>query len=147
MVAEELAKRGGIIAITNNLAAADALTEADDTTLVICGGTYRSRTKSLHGIKAEQCLEGVYADVLFIGADGIDPVKGITTFNEGYTISGVMASCVDRIIAVVDSSKVGRVGFNHVLDIQLIDVLVTDKGISTEQLKLFEARGIRVELV
>ncbi|MDG3085064.1 DeoR/GlpR family DNA-binding transcription regulator [Vibrio hannami] len=147
LVAEELAQNGGIIAITNNLAAADALKEAPDTTLVICGGTYRSKTKSLHGSKTEQCLDGVSADMLFLGADGIDPDKGITTFNEGYTISAVMAACANKIVAVVDSSKMGRVGFNRVLDIELIDVLVTDTNISKEYIKKFQAKGIEVVLV
>ncbi len=146
MVAEKLAETGEIIAITNNLAAADALADAPGTTLVICGGTYRSKTKSLHGSKTEQCLEGVSADMLFIGADGIDPDKGITTFNEGYTISSVMAACAHKIIAVVDSSKMGRVGFNHVLDIELIDVLVTDQNISKEYIKKFRSKGIEVVL-
>jgi DeoR family galactitol utilization operon repressor len=144
LVAKELAVKGEIIAITNNLAVAEEFAEAPDTTLVICGGTYRHKTKSVHGIKTEQCLEGVSADILFIGADGIVPDKGITTFNEGYTISAVMASCANVIIAVVDSSKMGRVGFNHVLDIDLIDILVTDTNINQLYLDGFRAKGIEV---
>lgn len=147
MVAERLAKQGEIIAITNNLPAADALAEAPDTTLVICGGTYRNKTKSIHGTKTEQCLEGVVADVLFIGADGIDPNKGITTFNEGYTISAVMASCAHKIIAVVDSSKIGRSGFNHVLDIESIDVLISDINIEQKYVEKFKEKGVDVVLV
>lgn len=144
LVAKQLAKKGEIIAITNNLAVAEEFSEAPDTTLVICGGTYRHKTKSLHGAKTEQCLEGVSADILFIGADGIVPDKGITTFNEGYTISAVMAACTNTIIAVVDSSKMGRVGFNHVLDIDLIDILVTDTNINQLYLDGFRDKGIEV---
>jgi DeoR family galactitol utilization operon repressor len=39
----------------------------------------------------------VTADFLFVGADGIDPVNGSTTFNEGYAISAVMAKIVSPI--------------------------------------------------
>lgn len=147
IVAEHIAETGQLIAITNNLPAASALADAINTTLVICGGTYRPKTKSLHGIKAEQCLEGVSADILFIGADGIDPHKGITTFNDGYTISGVMASCAKKIIAVVDSTKMGRVGFNSVLSSDKIDVLITDTGCSEQYIKDFETLGIEVIVV
>lgn len=144
LVAEHIAEAGQIIAITNNLPAASALAEAPNTTLVICGGTYRVKTKSLHGIKAEQCLEGVSADILFIGADGIDPEKGITTFNDGYTISAVMADCAKKIIAVVDSTKMGRVGFNSVLSTDKLDVLITDSDCPELYVERFRSKGIDV---
>lgn len=147
LVANHIAEHGGVIAITNNLPAAQALADAPNTTLVICGGTYRAKTKSLHGTKAEQCLDGVSADMLFIGADGIEPDKGITTFNEGYSISAVMAACAQSIVAVVDSTKVGRVGFNRVLATETIDILVTDDGIKGEQVQAFEEKGVKVVVV
>lgn len=147
LVAERLAIIGGQTIITNNLAACIALMNADDTTLVIVGGTYRHKTKSLHGHRAEQCLEGIQADVLFVGADGLDPVKGITTFNEGYAITDLMAKCAKKIVAVVDSTKLGRVGFNKVLDISRIDTLIIDNNITAEQRQQFEAQGIEVILV
>jgi DeoR family galactitol utilization operon repressor len=147
LVAKCLGKEGGYTIITNNLAASSELLNAPDTTLVIVGGTYRSKTKSLHGYQAEQCLNGVQADVLIVGADGIDPDKGITTFNEGYAITGVMAHCVQKVIAVVDSSKLGRIGFNKVLDASQIDILVIDGGIPAETKRQFEEVGLEVLVV
>lgn len=144
LVAEELSVRGALTVITNNLSAAMALSDAPDTTLVICGGIYRSKTQSMHGQKAEQCLDGVNADILFIGADGMDSERGITTFNEGYHISKVMAASADKIVAVVDSSKFKRSGFNQVLDAKQIDMLITDKGISSELVAQFSEAGIEV---
>lgn len=147
LVAKYLAQEGGYTIITNNLAASAELLDTTDTTLVIVGGTYRSKTKSLHGYQAEQCLIGIQADVLFVGADGIDPDKGITTFNEGYAITNVMASCVQKVVAVVDSSKLGRIGFNKVLSTDQIDTLVIDNGIPLETKQKFEEKGIEVIVV
>ncbi|PJC86788.1 transcriptional regulator [Vibrio sp. HA2012] len=144
LVAEELTLRGNITAITNNLSAAIALSDSPNTTLVICGGVYRPKTQSMHGQKAEQCLDGVSADFLFIGADGLDPKRGITTFNEGYNISRVMANCATKIVAVVDSSKFTRAGFNQVLDIEQIDILITDTGIQPETKTQFQQAGLQV---
>ncbi len=84
---------------------------------------------------------------MVVGADGLDPEKGITTFNEGYAITGVMAKCVKKVIAVVDSTKLGRIGFNQVLDIARIDVLVIDEGISPEDKARFEQCGVQVVVV
>lgn len=147
LVAKSLAKEGGYTIITNNLVASAELVDAKDTTLVIVGGTYRAKTKSLHGYQAEQCLMGVQADVLIVGADGIDSEKGITTFNEGFAITEIMASCVQRVIAVVDSSKLGRVGFNKVLDTSQIDTLVIDSDIPEETKRQFENKGLEVIVV
>ncbi|RJX67148.1 DeoR/GlpR transcriptional regulator [Vibrio sinensis] len=144
LVAEKLALIRGNTVITNNLAACVALMDSEETTLVVIGGTYRNKTKSLHGFRAEQCLDGVQADVLFVGADGLDVEKGITTFNEGYAITDVMAKCVKRVVAVVDSTKLGRIGFNKVLDTSQIDTLIIDDGISPEEKVRFEASGVEV---
>lgn len=147
LVAEELAIKGALTCITNNLSAAIALSDAPDTTLVVCGGVYRAKTQSMHGMKAEQCLDGVSADILFIGADGMDPERGITTFNEGFNISRVMANCANEIIAVVDSSKFKRAGFNQVLSITQITKLITDSGISQPLQEQFIQAGIDVIVV
>jgi DeoR family galactitol utilization operon repressor len=131
LIAEELVKMGNITVITNNLPAAFALSDNKDITLVLCGGTLRHKTRSMHGSIAELSLQGIAGDVMFVGADGLDATNGITTFNEGYSISGVMAQAAKRVVAVVDSTKFGRRGFNLVLPMSQIDVIITDTGISS----------------
>ncbi len=40
-------------------------------------------------------------DLMFVGADGIDAVNGITTFNEGYSVKVVMVVlAANKVIAV-----------------------------------------------
>ncbi|MGQ7188322.1 DeoR/GlpR family DNA-binding transcription regulator, partial [Escherichia sp. HC-CC] len=104
-----------ITVITNSLPAAFALSENKDITLVVCGGTVRHKTRSMHGSIAERSLQDINADLMFVGADGIDAVNGITTFNEGYSVSGAMVTAANKVIAVLDSSKFNRRGFNQVL--------------------------------
>ncbi|RKF20079.1 DeoR/GlpR transcriptional regulator [Alginatibacterium sediminis] len=147
LVAAEIAKRGNIFAITNNLPVADVFVDAKDVSIVISGGTYRSKTKSLHGPMAEQSLMNVTADLLFVGADGIDADKGITTFNDGYSISQVMANCAKLVVAVVDSSKFGRIGFNKVLNTADINYLITDNQVSENDIQAFSKLGVTVIVV
>lgn len=110
--------------ITNSLPAAFALSENKDITLVVCGGTVRHKTRSMHGSIAERSLQDINADLMFVGADGIDAVNGITTFNEGYSISGAMVTAANKVIAVLDSSKFNRRGFNQVLPIEKLTLLL-----------------------
>ena len=130
LIAEALAKKTNITVITNNLPAAFALSDNKDITLVVCGGTVRHKTHSMHGTIAERSLQGISADVMFVGADGIDATHGITTFNEGYSISAVMAAAAHKVVAVVDASKFNRRGFNQVLPMAQIDCVITDDSIS-----------------
>ncbi|MFZ1871435.1 MAG: DeoR/GlpR family DNA-binding transcription regulator [Chania sp.] len=135
LIAEELVKMGNITVITNNLPAAFALSDNKDITLVLCGGTLRHKTRSLHGSIAELSLQGIAGDVMFVGADGLDATNGITTFNEGFSISSVMAQAAKRVVAVVDSTKFGRRGFNLVLPMSKIDIIITDTGINNDDHK------------
>lgn len=137
LIAEALTKRTNITVITNSLPAAFALSENKDITLVVCGGTVRHKTHSMHGTIAERSLQGISADLMFVGADGIDTTNGITTFNEGYSISSVMAAAAHKVIAVVDASKFNRRGFNQVLPMEKIDVVITDDSISDKDRSAF----------
>ena len=130
LIAEGLMTAKNITVITNSLPAAFALSENKDITLVVCGGTVRHKTRSMHGSIAERSLQDINADLMFVGADGIDAVNGITTFNEGYSVSGAMVTAANKVIAVLDSSKFNRRGFNQVLPIEKIDIIITDDAVS-----------------
>ncbi len=54
---------------------------------------------------------------------------GTTTFNQGYSVSGAMVTAANKVIAVLDSSKFNRRGFNQVLPIEKIDI-ITDDAVS-----------------
>jgi len=137
-IAEALKNTPNITVITNNLQASLALAENKDITLVVCGGTLRHKTLSMHGTLAEMALQGISADLMFVGADGIDLENGITTFNEGYSISSVMASAADKVIAVLDASKFKRRGFNQVLPMDRIDYVITDSSIDEKNRTAFQ---------
>lgn len=141
LLAEELAGMRNIAVITNNLPAAAILTENKDITLVVCGGTVRHKTASLHGNIAAYALRDVSANLMFVGADGLDAENGITTFNEGFAISGIMAAASKQVVVITDSSKFGRKGFNQVLSLDKIDTVITDNEAPAEALAGLRKKG------
>lgn len=147
LIAEELASHRDITIITNNLPAAFMLSDNREITLVVCGGTLRHKTRSLHGALAENTLQGISANLMFVGADGFDMHNGITTFNEGYSISGVMAEAAERVIVVTDASKFGRRGFNQVLPLAKINGIITDEGISADDRQTLAQCDIELTIV
>lgn len=141
LLAEELAGMRNIAVITNNLPAASILAENKDITLVVCGGTVRHKTASLHGSIAEYALRDVSANLMFVGADGLDVENGITTFNEGFAISAIMAAASRQVVVVTDSSKFARKGFNQVLALDKIDTVITDEEAPAEALAGLRKKG------
>lgn len=147
LIAEALVRMTNITVITNSLPAAFTLSENKDITLVVCGGTVRHKTHSMHGTIAERSLQGICADLMFVGADGIDATNGITTFNEGYSISSVMAAAAHQVIAVLDASKFNRRGFNQVLPMDKIDCVITDDGISDTDRAAISRKKVELKIV
>ena len=74
-------------------------------------------------------LQDINADLMFVGADGIDAVNGITTFNEGYSISGAMVTAANKVIAVLDSSNLTVAVLIRYCQSK-IDIIITDDAVS-----------------
>ncbi|MEI6933732.1 DeoR/GlpR family DNA-binding transcription regulator [Klebsiella pneumoniae] len=66
LIAEALVRMTNITVITNSLPAAFTLAENKDITLVVCGGTVRHKTHSMHGTIAERSLQGICADLIAV---------------------------------------------------------------------------------
>ncbi|MCH8537021.1 MAG: DeoR family transcriptional regulator [Alkalimonas sp.] len=141
----ELAKKQGLVVMTNSLAVANALRELEnEPTLLMTGGSWDSQSESFQGQLAEQVLRAYDFDQLFIGADGLDLERGTTTYNELYSLSRVMAEVSREVIVMVESDKLGRKIHNLELPWQLIKVLVTDAGLSAADAARIEHYGVSV---
>ncbi|HBV75183.1 MULTISPECIES: DeoR/GlpR family DNA-binding transcription regulator [Vibrio] len=142
---DQLNDKRGLVVMTNSLNVANALNALEsEPTLLMTGGTWDNHSESFQGQVAEQVLRSYDFDQLFIGADGIDLQRGTTTFNELLGLSQVMATSARRVVVMVESDKIGRKIPNLELAWQNIDVLVTDKSISTEQKAQIEQHNVQI---
>ncbi len=144
-----LSKLENLTVMTNSLHIINALTNLDrDYELLMCGGTYRSKSASFHGILAESTFDKFSFDKLFIGTDGFDLNVGLTTFNEVHGVSKAMCNAAKEIIVLTDSSKFSRRSPNVVYPLEKISVIITDKGIPQDVYHtLTEEKNIKVILV
>ncbi len=141
----ELAQKQGLVVMTNSLDVANALRELEnEPTLLMTGGTWDSRSESFQGQLAEEMLRAYDFDQLFIGADGIDPQRGTTTYNELYSLSRVMAEVAREVVVMAEAEKIGRKIHNLELAWADIDLLVTDESISDEAKHEIQAQGVKV---
>ena len=141
----ELGKRRGLVVMTNSLALAAALRELEnEPTLLMTGGTWDPHSESFQGQVAEQVLRSYDFDQLFIGAAGIDPARGSTTFNELIGLSRVMAEVAREVVVLAESHKVGRKIPNLELPWSSVDILITDEGIADALKAQIEQQGVQV---
>lgn len=133
--------------ITNavNIAAELAGTDFE---VILVGGSLRKNSFSLVGPLAEDNLEEMHADILFLGVDGFDLEVGITTPNLLESrVNRAMVKAARRVVAVCDSSKFSRRSLSRIVPPGDIHHVITDRNLPQEAVEALRAQGIAVTLV
>jgi DeoR C terminal sensor domain/Fructose-bisphosphate aldolase class-II len=131
--------------VTNALNIATELAVRQHIKIVTTGGVARPQSYELTGPLATGVLEQVTLDVAILGVDAIDAVAGATAHHEGEaSINRLMARQASRVVIVADSSKAGRRAFARICTAREIDVLVTDKGIASDDAAQLEEAGVDI---
>jgi DeoR/GlpR family transcriptional regulator of sugar metabolism len=144
----ELAHKPGLVVMTNSLNVASALRELEhEPVLLMTGGTWDPHSESFQGQVAEQVLRSYDFDQLFIGADGLDPERGTTTFNELLSLSRVMAEVAREVIVMAEGDKAGRRIPNLELPWSQIHTLITDERFPDADRIQLESQGVTVVCV
>lgn len=127
-VAREIRGKGlGLTVVTPSVLVAVELADEPDTTILVTGGRLRPGELSLIGSEAEDAFLRYNCDVYVMGVAGVDAVRGASEYHrEEGAVKRYAARSADRVIAVVDQSKLGRVQLINVLDAADLDAVVTD---------------------
>ncbi len=126
-IARNLPDDDSITVLTNDLGIMSALAEKQNVTAVMLGGTLRRQSRSLYGPQAVSAFDDLHVDKLFLGLDGCDPLRGLTThFEPEAILNRKMVAAASNVIAVTDQSKFGRVCLHRIVMLDEIDQLVTD---------------------
>jgi DeoR family transcriptional regulator of aga operon len=134
--------------VTNTVNVAMELSKRKDIEVFVTGRALRGTWFSLVGPTAIQSMSRVFLDTLFIGVNGIHETRGLTCYNpDEAELNRVMVQQARRKIVVTDSSKFGVVASWLIAPTSVIDVIVTDTGVSEEAIRPFRDRGVTVQLV
>lgn len=146
-VARALRGRKNLTVVTNAFHIAAELADQDSIHVIVTGGTIKGNTLALVGPTAERTLEEVNVDWAFIGTNGLDTERGLTTPTQvEAVVKRRMIAAARQSVVVVDSSKVGRVGFATIAPLHQIHMLVSDSGLSAGVAADIEQRGVKVLL-
>jgi len=131
--------------LTSSLFVSIELCENEFVDVVQLGGIVRKNSNSVIGSIAENILNEFSCNKLFLGVDGIDLEFGLTTTNLTEAIlNRKMIDASEKVIVLADSSKIGKRSFGKIADLEAMDVLITDAGISNKDKKMIENQGIEV---
>lgn len=119
-----------------------------DFELILIGGGLRKNSFSLVGPLAEDVLEEMHADILFLGVDGFDAEIGVTTPNFLESrVNRAMVKAARRVVAVCDSTKFSRLSLSRIVPPAAIHCIITDKGLPRATEEALRAQNIELVLV
>jgi DeoR family transcriptional regulator, aga operon transcriptional repressor len=141
-IAHHLPDVEDITVLTNDLDILAVLARKERITVVMLGGALRRRNRAFYGAQTMDALEDLHVDKLFLGVDGFDIERGITTHYEPEAmLNRRMVQAAGRVIAVTDSSKFGRVCLHRILNVGEIDALITDGPVPEDVVVASERLG------
>ncbi|HET6438441.1 MAG TPA: DeoR/GlpR family DNA-binding transcription regulator [Anaeromyxobacter sp.] len=138
-------RRRNVRIVTNN-AAAPAEFGDSEAELIVLGGEFRPRSRSLFGELAVLGLSQIHASICILGTNGVSARTGLTT--SVYAETAVNRLMVERadgnVVAVADGSKVGVTSNFACVPMAQVRTLITDRSAGAEQLDAIRAAGVQV---
>lgn len=147
-IAKRIKTRKDLTVITNGINIALELTGVKGIQIILLGGVLRHNALSIVGHFAEQMLQQLTADKLFIAADGCTLEHGISTSKfEESRINQVMVSISREKYLTADSSKFGKNSLSRIVSLWEMNGVITDKNLPTEYAKAIKEHDLKLILV
>lgn len=147
-IARHLPSDEEISVLTNDFNILSILAQKESLHVISLGGELRRKNKAFYGSQTLTSLEELLPEKLFLGVDGFDIERGITTHYEPEAqLNRKMVEVAREVIAVCDSSKFSRVCLHRIAGISELDRLITDKNAPREVLDACERSGVIVDII
>jgi DeoR family fructose operon transcriptional repressor len=131
--------------ITNSLTIGATLVRRGVSRLTVLGGAVRTNTFAMVDASTVDSVRKLRVDVLFISCDGLSFGHGLTTpYSDEALLKRVMIESARRVVAIVDSSKLGNDQLFGFAGLDEIDVLVTDDRADRAAVAAIEGHGVEV---
>jgi DeoR/GlpR family transcriptional regulator of sugar metabolism len=146
-VVEHLPPDLAVTVVTHGLTAAVLLAEHPAAEGIVVGGRLFKLARAAVGVAAADSYRMLRPDTCILGAAGIHPEAGVTTFDgEEADVKRTMVEHAARVIVVAAGEKLGTVGPYLLIPTGRLTHLVTDRTASPEVLATLREMGIEVIL-
>ena len=119
LIAKYLLGRRNVHIVTNNTLLLTYARMNPQLHVTLVGGEFRSSEEGIVGPMALQALDTFHVSKAFIGIDGASFKQGVTANSvESADLVRKMAEQADQVFAISDSSKFGKPGFAHIVEVR-----------------------------
>jgi DeoR family transcriptional regulator of aga operon len=136
-----------VTVVTNDFGVLTALAPKKNITLVMLGGELRRRNMAFYGGLTVEALDALHVDKLFLGVDGFDLERGITTHYEPEALlNRKMVEAARTVVCIADSSKFGKVCLHRIIPVSAMHTLITDTDAPDEIIQASQQLGFELLL-
>lgn len=133
---------------TNDLMSAVELSNFNNVSLMVLGGSLRKNHLSLNGYFTENMISQIHADKTFIGVDAVDFETGFMNYSlEEIPTNKLMIKGSREVVVLCDHSKFQKIAFVNMCKFEDVDLLITDNQIDSDSLKRLKETGVKVMTV
>ena len=144
-VAKELAKTDGINVLTNNLLAAEVMTENDRINVVVTGGNLIHSHLYMAGEMFQRNMVDMHISCAFMGIGGIELHAGYTVnYSSELIVFDTIRRISDRLILVADLSKFGKKRFLSLGGLDYTSTVITNEEPPEAYSAFYKEHGINV---
>lgn len=145
-LAANLPSTSSLVAVTNALPIALTLMAHPQLTVHILGGRIRAATMATVDSWALRDLQEIRADIAFVGTNAFSLGHGLSTPDAAEAaVKSAMVDSARLTLLLADHTKFGRDAMFKYADLDAIDILITDDGMSASDAQsLVTAAGIEV---
>lgn len=136
---------GELTVVTNANHVIVSLGDRPGVDLICTGGEYERRSRSYVGIVAEESIQRYYLQWMFVGVDGLDPLRGASEVNPGQArLKERLVPLADKVCVLADHTKLNRKSPFFFARTKQIHYLITDAGAPEALVENYRRSGIDV---
>ncbi|HYG05647.1 MAG TPA: DeoR/GlpR family DNA-binding transcription regulator [Stenotrophomonas sp.] len=136
-----------VTVVTNDFGVLTVLSPKSNIRIVMLGGELRRKNMAFYGGLTVEALDALHVDRLFLGVDGFDLERGITTHYEPEAmLNRKMVEAARHVVAITDSSKFGKICLHRIIALGDLDMLITDRDAPGEIRQASEQLGFELRL-
>jgi DeoR/GlpR family transcriptional regulator of sugar metabolism len=144
-IAKRIKDRRDLTVVTNGIRIALEFIDSPHITVVMPGGILRRDAVSLVGELGEEVLAKFNVQKGFFGAKGVTLEEGLTDVDTyEVQLKRAMVRAAKEVIAIVDHTKWGHVGFVSFVSIDQVDCIITDDGAPPDMVAVLREAGVDV---
>ncbi|WP_404455055.1 DeoR/GlpR family DNA-binding transcription regulator [Oceanobacillus kapialis] len=133
--------------VTSGIQTALELKENPNITVILIGGVATQGSSAIEGTLGIDVLDNVNIDTMYTSANGLSISNGLSDFNlYEVFLKNEMIKRANKVVALIDSSKIGATSSAVFAKVNEVDTLITDQPLNEDFTVELEQKGVKIVL-